>query len=117
MKLLRSILALFFIFAVFYCGWKIAPCYIANFELEDAMEEAARLGVVNYRSTDADLRASVMREVRSEGIPLTEDDILIERPTGDIFISAEYTVHVDMPLYPFDLHFHPMSKNKKRLMN
>jgi len=93
------------------------PCYIANFQLEGAMDDAARMGAANPRATDEDLRGSVMREVKAQGIPLTGDQILIERAANDVYISAEYTVHVDIPIYPFDLHFQPMSKNKKRMMN
>ena len=32
--------------------------------------------------------------------------------SGGVLIETDYTVHVDLPGYPMDLHFHPQSKNK-----
>jgi hypothetical protein len=117
MRVLRSLFGVFVIFAILYGGWKIAPPYFANFQLESAMDDAARSATVNSRMTDNDIRAAVMREVETQRIPMTEEQVLIERPVGEVFVSGDYTVHVDMPLYSFDLHFHPMSKNKKRTLD
>ncbi len=27
-------------------------------------------------------------------------------------IETDYTVHIDLPGYPMDVHFHPQSQNK-----
>ena len=32
--------------------------------------------------------------------------------SGCVLIETDYTVHVDLPGYPMDIHFHPQSKNK-----
>jgi hypothetical protein len=35
-----------------------------------------------------------------------------QQNVGSLTISAAYTVHVDLPLYPVDLHFQDSSENK-----
>jgi hypothetical protein len=117
MKLLRSLFGLFLVFAILYGGVKILPHYVANFQLESDLDDVARTGATNAKITDDELRQNVIRQAQALGIPLTEEQVLIEHIPGDVFVSGEYTVHVDLLLYPLDLHFHPMSRNKKRLMD
>jgi len=36
----------------------------------------------------------------------------VQRGVGDLTITAQYSVHVDLPFYPLDLNFKTASKNK-----
>ena len=69
MKILRSLFGLFLIFAILYGGYKIAPCYVANFQLESVMDDAARTGAMNPRVTDEELRGMVVGRSSRRGCP------------------------------------------------
>jgi protein involved in polysaccharide export with SLBB domain len=34
----------------------------------------------------------------------------------EVLVWGDYTVHIDLPIYPVDLRFQPASKSKKRSM-
>jgi hypothetical protein len=49
-------------------------------------------------------------------IPITKDQIKVHRVgtsgNGSISINVDYTVHVNLPGYPLDLHFNPSTDNR-----
>jgi hypothetical protein len=54
-----------------------------------------------------------MKRAQEYDIPITADKINIVRGMGAMTISTDYTVHVDLPVHPLDLAFHPSSKGKR----
>jgi hypothetical protein len=56
---------------------------------------------------DATLRAWVMGKARELALPVTADDVQIEREPEGMRIEVHYAVRVNLPLYTVDLHFHP----------
>lgn len=78
----------------------------------------------------ADLRETIMAEARSAGqhgnkqimgeilskaeqneLPLTEDNVKIERKNQMIKIDVQYTVPVNFPGYTYQWHFHHYTEN------
>ena len=90
---------------------------IAQAEISlEAMDDAARGLYVNYSRPESEFREQVLKEARSMYIPLTEENLHIERGPNDYYVWGDYTVHVNLPLYPLELKFHPASKSQKRRM-
>ncbi len=116
MKTLKSLLGLCILGSALYAAWLVFPVYFANYQLEDAMDSAARFGYMDRSKTDQDIRDSVLKEARSLNIPIQPEQIQVQRTGTELLVWGDYTVHVDMPVHPFDLHFQPASKNKKRSM-
>ncbi len=116
MKTLRSLLGLVILVAAIYTAWHVIPPYSANFQLEEALDDVSRMAVVPPARSDQELRDNVLRQAQGLDIPLRPEQVLVEHVGSEIWLSAEYTVHVDLPMYPLDLNFHAMSKNKKRKM-
>jgi predicted membrane protein len=114
MKTVRMLFGLFVVASVVYLGWKIVPVYFSNYQFEEAMDDTARMAAVDLRKSPDELRNLVFESARSFEIPLTADDINVTRDGGNVVISAEYTVHIDAPIYPFDLKFTP-STNRQAL--
>ncbi len=86
------------IVAVIYAGAEVIPPYFSNYEFEDSIKEEA-------------LHSTYLE------IPLTREQIKVQRTgsgqgSGTVSIEADYSVHVDLPGYPLDLHFSPSSRNK-----
>lgn len=113
MKTLRPLFGLFVVVAVFYVAWKIVPPYFNEYQFEDAIDEVSRYAAYNTQKTEQDIREDVAKKAHEFDIPLTADQIKVLRQGAEITISADYTVRVDLPLYPFNLTFHPATKNKR----
>jgi hypothetical protein len=118
MKTLKLLVGLGAIVAAIYLCWALIPPYFANYQFEDAIETEARLGTYSTK-TDTDIKEAVFKKAQELDLPLTLDQIQVQRATamngqgtGGVVITADYTVHVDIPGYPVDLHFKPGSKNK-----
>src|SRR5262249_20676721 len=101
--------------AAVYVGAQVIPPYFANYEFQDTLNTEARMGTYSTKSDDV-IREAVYRRAQELELPLNSEDIKLERvgPNGNAAVSIEvdYSVHVDLPGYPMDLHFHPVSKNK-----
>ena len=116
MKLLRSLVGMLVVVAAVYAAWMIFPPFFANYQLEEAMDDAARGLYVNYSRSESEFRDQVLKEARTLSIPLTNENLHIEHGPNDYYVWGDYSVHVDLPLYPLDLNFHPASKSQKRRM-
>jgi hypothetical protein len=113
MKSLRGIVALAIVVAVFYVGFKVVPAYFDFYQFQDAIEEEARINSYTGKSVN-DIRETVWKKVQQLELPLTSpDDLKIERTGNSVSIQTEYTVHIDVPIHPFDLKFEPNTKNKQ----
>jgi hypothetical protein len=113
MKTLKLLFWLGFLGSIVYVCWSVLPPYIANYQFEDAIEETSRMSSVPGRpSTDEQIKDSLLKDAHKLELPVTAEQIQIRRDGDDVAISADYTVHVDLPVYPLDLQFHPRSKNR-----
>jgi hypothetical protein len=91
-----------------------APLYIRNLELQNFVATIP-LRVENRTKSGAPpsddlLRTWVLDRARGLHLPVTADDIRIQRsPTGDHVerIDVHYLVRVDLPGYTVNLHFYP----------
>jgi sensor domain CHASE-containing protein len=61
------------------------------------------------------VREKVLQEAQRLHIDLQPEQVKVRRIAQEIVIWADYTVHIDVPYHPFDLEFHPASKNKRSL--
>jgi hypothetical protein len=94
-----------------YCGYKVLPVYINNYQLADKMQEEARFAVVN-RYTEDQIRDLIFKEVQELEIPAHKEDIKVLASQQVVRISLDYTVPVDLLFYRVQLHFTPSSENK-----
>lgn len=111
MKAVRAILGVVFIVAVIWGTWLLVPPYFNNYKLQDAIADEARQNTYSNKSEE-DMRETLWRKAKELEIPVTRDQIKVQREGQAVAISIDYTVHVDFPGYPFDLQFHSTSKNK-----
>jgi hypothetical protein len=112
MKAAFGILVL--IAGIFVCVALIPP-YWANYQFEDAIKTEALMSTNSAKTEDA-IRDTVLKKARDLDLPLTKDDIKVQRVgtqgNGSVSIEAPYTVPVNLPGYPMELHFNPTTVNK-----
>ncbi len=112
MKTIKALFGLFVVVAIFYLAYKVMPPYFANYQFEDVVDNEAKMNSYNQKS-EQEIRDGLLKKAHDLDIPLTADQVKVQRMGSELAISADYTVHIDIPVYPFDLHFTPASKNKR----
>jgi hypothetical protein len=98
--------------ALAFIAVKIVPIYVANYELQDAIQSESTYALAGYpkKSVD-DIRGDVWKKVQDLGIPAKADDIRVTVNGGSVDIGLDYTVPIDLAVYQFTLQFHPHADN------
>lgn len=95
---------------VLYVGVKVTPLLFAEYEFQDGIQTIARMASVNRPPADK-IRQSVLTESVKDELLIAPEDIHVESAGGNIRISAEYSVVVDLKVYQWTLNFHPTASN------
>jgi len=109
---LKALIALVIIFGGIYFGWELIPPYFHNYELQDDLDDVARVNSYSHK-TDEDIKAIVIQKADNLGITLKEEAITVSRTGDGMGISVHYSVHVNLILHPIDLDFTANSMNKR----
>jgi hypothetical protein len=112
---IKLIFGIFVIVAAIFLAAELIPPYFSNYQFEDGIKSEAQLATYSTKPEDA-IRDTIFKKAQDLEIPITREQIKVHRSgltgTGTVMIQASYTVHVDLPGYPLDLHFDPSVKNK-----
>jgi hypothetical protein len=111
MKTLRALFGIVLIVAVLVAVWKLIPPYFSNYQIQDAIADEARMNTYTPKSVEQ-MRDTIWKKCKDLDIPVTREQINVQRDGQSVAIWFDYTVHVDLPGYPMDLKFHPSSKNR-----
>lgn len=114
MKTLRMLFGLFVVVTAIYLCWKIVPAYVSNYQLQEDMDDVARMAAVDVKKGPDAIKQSVLKKAQEREMPIDAEDITVVRTNGYVAISADYVVRVDVPIYPFDMRFTP-STNREGL--
>ncbi len=96
---------------VFVC-YKLIPPYFANYQLEDWLKTQIPFYMVNHTTDDA-LYASIIKEMHSEGIEVTRDNIkIVQNNSQGINVQISYDVKLDFMVYQTTLHFAPQMNSQ-----
>ncbi len=114
MKGLRALFGLALVVGGIYVLYLVIPPYFNNYQFQDMIESEARLASYSsYHKNDQEIRDGIYKKAQDIGVEIAPEQIQVQHGAGnEIMISADYSVHVDLPLYAFDLNFHPSSKKK-----
>ncbi len=113
MKNVKALIGIFVVLAGVYVGFKLLPPYFNSYQFQDAVESEARLAANSPMRTEQDIRDAVYKRALEYDVPLTIDQINVQRSGSEVQIWAKYTIHVELPGYPMDLKFEPTSKGKR----
>ena len=88
----------------------VLPVLINEYQFQDSLQEIARFASVNRKSNDQ-IRQTVLEEAHKEDLPVQAEDITVEGYGGNVHISVDYSVTVDLKVYQWTLNFHPAASN------
>ena len=111
MKELKSIFGLLVLLVGGFVMYKVVPAYWGDFKLGRLLEEQAQFYTYNAKS-DKDIQVLIAQKAQELNVPISPEQVTIERTAGELSITAAYTVHVDLPIYPLDLDFKNATHNK-----
>ncbi len=107
---IKTIISLLLIATMFYALFQIAPAYMDNYWIQDAMVTEARIAAVNKKSEE-DIRETIWKVVKEREPkatpPVRREDIKVEYMGRAVNIALKYTVEVDLYVYKFKLNFTP----------
>ena len=107
---IKVLIVLIILGSAIFCAVKVVPPYFANYQLQDSMREEAAYASATRKQPD-DIRADIEKKVKELGIPANSKDIQVSDDAGNVKISVDYTVPVDLAVYQLQLHFHPQANN------
>lgn len=111
MKQLQSILGLLLLLVGSFVLYKVLPAYWADFKLGRLLEEQA-LNATYSAKTESAIAIDIAQKASEFDLPIAPEQITVQRTSSGLNITAEYSVHVEMPIYPMDLKFKTTSQNK-----
>ena len=106
---LKAIIYTVILVTLVFLAVKLVPLYVAEYQLQDKMNEQAKFAVVN-RYTEDQIRDILMKVIQDLDIPATRDDIKLTSTNHGVSISISYTVPVDFLVYKTDITFTPTSE-------
>jgi hypothetical protein len=106
---LRAIIYTVILVTAVFLAIKLVPPYVAEYQLQDKMNEQAKFAVVNRYSEDQ-IRDILFKVIQDLDIPATRDDIKMASTNHGVSISVSYTVPVDFLVYKTDITFSPKSE-------
>jgi hypothetical protein len=118
MGTLKAFLGIGVVAVAIYVSWMLIPPYFANYQFEDDLHNIAINNTYGNRTED-DIKEIIMGKAKAYDINLTKDEVKVVKSgpvnAGSLAIDVDYSIHVDIPGYPVDLHFHPSTANKSVL--
>lgn len=91
-----------------FVAWKFIPVKVKAAEVRAVVvDEAKSAGTHN----DERIHKAIMDKAIEENLPVTDDDIKIERTGNLIRINVEYTVPITFPGYTYQWHITHSAEN------
>jgi hypothetical protein len=109
-KELRSIFGLLVLLVGGFVLYRALPAYWGNFQVNRMITEQAVV-YTNFPKSDDEIANAISQKAQEYSVPLAPEQVTVFRTSSDLTISITYTVHVDIPVYPFDLTFNDSTSN------
>jgi hypothetical protein len=109
---LRALIWTAILLSFLFVCYKVIPPYFANYQLEDWLKTQIPFYMVNH-TTDEALYTSIIKEMHSEGIEVTKDNIkIVQNNSQGINVQISYDVKLDFMVYQATLHFTPQMNSQ-----
>jgi hypothetical protein len=110
MDQLKNIFRLLVLLIGCFVFYKVFPAYWGDYKLSRLLDEQS-IALTYTTNSPGEIANIVAEKATAIGIPLSPEQITVQRTPGDLSIMVTYSVHVDLPIYPLDLNFKDATKN------
>jgi len=106
----KGILCLAFLAALVFACFKIIPCYVNNYEIQDYLQSQAPFWLVQHASVDG-IQKKVVAKAQELGLSIAAEDVTVVTNANQVTVSIDYHVPVDLKVYTLQLHFTASSRS------
>jgi hypothetical protein len=85
-------------------AWKAVPVKLQSTELYDYMDELAKFSAAQVPPDQ--LKKRILDRAAQLQIPLTKENVRVQRNGDRIYMEVEYTIPVEFPGYTYQWNFH-----------
>lgn len=104
---LGCLFLLLLVAAALYFGINIGEAYWRFYEFQDAMRQEVRFA---KQVPDDRIKLHLAAYADSLGLPEEAADVTVNRGSSTISVSAEYSEHVELPLFVRQIRFYPRAQ-------
>lgn len=91
-----------------FVAYKMIPIKVKNAEVREIVnDESKSAGTHN----DDQIRTAIKRKAAEDGLPITDDNIKIERTANNIKVDVDYVMPVKFPGFTYQWHFNHHQEN------
>lgn len=91
-----------------FVAWKVIPVKVRAADLrQTVIDETKSAG----QHTDGQITKYILAKAADVELPVTEDNIKINRRTNDISVDVEYVIPIEFPGYTYQWHIHNHAEN------
>lgn len=114
---MRIVFSIALMVTLIFLGLKFVPVYYGNYSFNDFVDDESKRASYQTGTTADTIRDEVFKKAQELDIPITKEEIKVEKPTGGggvspVTIQADYDVHLDLLVTTTNLHFAVGSQNK-----
>jgi hypothetical protein len=91
-----------------FIAYKMIPVKVKAAELRSVVVNEAK--AAGSHGDDQILKA-ILREAEQQNLPVTADNVKIERKRGEIMVDVQYHVPIDFPGFTYNWPFHHRAEN------
>jgi hypothetical protein len=95
-------------FAAVFIAYKLIPVKVKMADMRQTVVDEAKSGGSHG---DDRIRKQIILKAQDLNLPVTDDNITIERNQNNIKVEVEYTVPVVFPGYTYQWHAHHVAEN------
>jgi hypothetical protein len=96
------LVGLIFLLLAGLIAYKMIPVKVKSADLRDTVRDYAKMA---GQFKDGEIRKAILEKAETLELPVAEEDIEVERKSGEIHINVEYTVPVEFPGYTYNWNF------------
>jgi hypothetical protein len=115
MKRIKALIGVLVIVSLVYLAWKVIPPYMQNYQFQQEIQSIARTSEYAPSATEDVIRNQVRAKINEIGVPANPESVVVNKSGNDVMIGMRYTVHVDVPVHPFDIVFTSATKNGDKI--
>jgi hypothetical protein len=91
-----------------FIAWKMIPVKVKAAEVRQVTEDESKSA---GQHSDRQIIDTILRKAHDDQLPITEENIHINRSANQIQIDVEYDVPIDFPGKTYKWHFHHHTDN------
>ena len=99
----KTLISFAFLLTACYLGFKFIPVYVAAYDFDSMLKTQAQYSG-SFKTNEVIMKELLGKAAELE-LPITKQNIKIERSRSKLVISADYVVPVKTPFFTYEWHF------------